>query len=126
MSERSDQLAGLTVKRLDSGYFHVRGFGPCNWAQPPHWPCDEETLRAHAFGEACEDFVQACLIECARLTGDTSEPVEAAADTASRSGGERPLQINPEALRVTQEQRCRRCRQSVSRCQCGMLGADIE
>lgn len=51
----------IFVKRLDSGYFHIRGEGPCNWAQPPSWPCDEKTLRAHTFGEACEEFVSDAL-----------------------------------------------------------------
>lgn len=51
----------ITVRRLESGYYHVRGQGPCNWAQPPEWPCDEATLRAHTFGEASEDFVRSAL-----------------------------------------------------------------
>lgn len=49
------------VKVLESGYVHIRGLGPCNWAQPPFWPCDEQTLRAHTFGEACESFILAAL-----------------------------------------------------------------
>lgn len=51
----------ITVKRLSSGYFHIRGVGPCNWAQPPAYPCDEETFRAHAFEEAGEAFISAAL-----------------------------------------------------------------
>lgn len=51
-----------SVRRLSSGYWHIRGEGPCNWAQPPEWPCDEATLRAHTFGEACEDFIRAALV----------------------------------------------------------------
>lgn len=51
----------ITVTRLDSGYVHLRGRGPCNWAQPPHWPCDEATLRAHAFPQASEAFIRAAL-----------------------------------------------------------------
>lgn len=46
----------VTVKRLSSGFFHIRGRGPCNWSQPPHWPCSEAELRAHAFPEASEEF----------------------------------------------------------------------
>lgn len=62
MSERVDEYRrALTIKQLPSGYVHLRSLGPCNWAQPPHWPCSEEVLREHAFGEACEDFIQACL-----------------------------------------------------------------
>lgn len=48
----------ITVKRLKSGYWHIRGQGPCNWAQPPEWPCSEEALRKHAFPEASERFLQ--------------------------------------------------------------------
>lgn len=51
----------ITVRQLDSGYWHLRGVGPCNWAQTPTWPCDEATLRAHAFPEACEAFIVACM-----------------------------------------------------------------
>lgn len=51
----------INIRQLDSGYYHVRGYGPCNWAQPPCWPCSEETLRAHAFPEASEEFIQAAL-----------------------------------------------------------------
>jgi len=48
----------ITVRRLDSGYWHLRGRGPCNWAQPPVWPCDEKTLRQHAFAQASEEFIR--------------------------------------------------------------------
>ena len=51
----------IAVQRLSSGYWHIRGEGPCNFAQPPHWPCDEETLRAHTFHEASEGFIQAAI-----------------------------------------------------------------
>lgn len=51
----------VTVQRLDSGYYHIRGVGPCNWAQPAAWPCDEATLRAAAHPEASEAFIQAAL-----------------------------------------------------------------
>jgi hypothetical protein len=49
---------GITVRRLSSGYYHVRGRGPCNWSQPPRWPCSEEELREHAFPEAGEEFLR--------------------------------------------------------------------
>lgn len=52
----------LTIRRLDSGYWHVRGRGPCNWTQPPVWPCDAETLRAYAHPEASEAFLHAAAI----------------------------------------------------------------
>lgn len=51
----------ITVKRLSSGYWLVRGRGFCEWAQPPHWPCDEDTLRKHAFPQASEAFIRAAL-----------------------------------------------------------------
>lgn len=49
--------ATIAVRKLESGYFHVRGRGPCEWAQPPCWPCDEATLRQHSFPEASERFI---------------------------------------------------------------------
>ena len=51
----------VSVRRLSSGYWHLRGQGPCSWAQPPSWPCSERVLREHAFGEASEEFIQSCL-----------------------------------------------------------------
>lgn len=51
----------IEADRLENGYYHIRGEGPCNWAQPPEWPCSEEMLRAHAFPEACEEFIRAAL-----------------------------------------------------------------
>ena len=59
----------ITVKRLPSGYYHIRGDGPCNWAQPPSWPCDEQMLRASAFPQASETFIEAALVEAARSEG---------------------------------------------------------
>lgn len=49
----------ISVKKLESGYYHIRGEGPCNWAQPNAWPCSEEMLRRSAFPEASEAFVRA-------------------------------------------------------------------
>jgi len=51
----------ITVTRLSSGYYLVRGDGPCEWAQPPSWPCDETTLLAHTFPEASAEFFNAAL-----------------------------------------------------------------
>lgn len=48
----------IDVKVLPSGYYHIRGDGPCNWAQPPYWPCSIEVLRAHAFPEASDGFLR--------------------------------------------------------------------
>jgi hypothetical protein len=58
----------IRVQRLSSGYYHVRGRGPCNWAQPPWWPCDEKTLRDHAFPGASEEFIRSA-VRLARITG---------------------------------------------------------
>lgn len=56
----------ITVKRLESGYWIIRGAyecsGVCNWAQPPHWPCSEQVLREHAFPEASEQFIRAAMM----------------------------------------------------------------
>lgn len=60
----------VTVKRLDSGYFHLRGTGPCNWAQPIAWPCSDEELEEGFFYEAGEPFRRAVRAENARLRGD--------------------------------------------------------
>ena len=46
----------LHIKRLSSGYYHISGDGPCEWAQPPTWPCDETTLLAHTFPQASAEF----------------------------------------------------------------------
>jgi len=48
----------IKITRLPGGWWHVRGRGPCNWAQPPEWPCSEAMLRAHAFPEAGEAFLK--------------------------------------------------------------------
>ena len=57
----------ITAKRLPSGYWHIRGEGPCNWAQPPAWPCSAQTLKDHAFQQASLEFLAAALIEADRL-----------------------------------------------------------
>ena len=48
----------ITIKRLPSGYYHIRGKGMCNWAQPAQLPCTEDVLRASAFPEASEEFIR--------------------------------------------------------------------
>lgn len=50
-----------TVTKLPSGFYHVRGHGPCNWAQPPNWPCSENDLREYAFPQASEEFFQSAM-----------------------------------------------------------------
>lgn len=52
----------IQVKRLESGWWHIRGRGPCNWAQVPNWPCDEGLLRDGAFPEASEEFIRTALL----------------------------------------------------------------
>lgn len=52
----------MIAHQLSSGYWHLRGKGSCNWAQPPYWPCSEEVLRLHAFPEASEEFLRECVI----------------------------------------------------------------
>jgi hypothetical protein len=51
----------LSVKKLESGYFHIRGIGTCNWAQVPYLPCSEQILRRCAFHEAGKEFIEECL-----------------------------------------------------------------
>jgi hypothetical protein len=51
----------MKMDKLDSGFWYIRGDGPCEWAQPPTWPCDEKTLREHTFSEASEKFIKECL-----------------------------------------------------------------
>jgi hypothetical protein len=57
----------VTVKRLSSGYWHLRGTGPCNWAQPERWPINESDLEASFFAEAGEPFRRAVRAENERL-----------------------------------------------------------
>ena len=49
----------IKISKLSTGYVHIRGQGPCNWTQPPHWPCTEQEIREHAFPEASENFLRA-------------------------------------------------------------------
>jgi hypothetical protein len=63
----------ITAKRLESGFWIIRGDGPCEWSQPPRWPCDEQMLRDHAFPEASEAFF-AEAIRAANPTTGRQEP----------------------------------------------------
>lgn len=56
----------LDIQKLSSGYIRLQGNGPCNWAQVPYWPCDEDTIRAGAFPEASEDFIDAAVLAASR------------------------------------------------------------
>ena len=61
MSENAQIGPKVRIKTLDSGYIRLQGNGPCNWVQVPYWPCDEKTIREHAFPEASETFIQEIL-----------------------------------------------------------------
>jgi hypothetical protein len=63
----------ISVTQLPTGFYHVRGDGPCEWAQPPSWPCSEETLRQHAFPEASDQFIRTALAVAISLAKATSE-----------------------------------------------------
>ena len=56
----------ITIRRLDSGYYHIRGEGPCNWSQPPCLTDWREDIRKHAHPEAGDEFIQAA-IEVVRI-----------------------------------------------------------
>lgn len=60
----------LEVRQLPSGYWHVRGQGVVNYAQPPSWPCSEEMLRASAHPEASETFIAAAVAAANAMEGD--------------------------------------------------------
>ena len=51
----------ITARELSSGFWFIEGDGPCEWAQPPSWPCDEATLRAHCHPAASELFIRDAL-----------------------------------------------------------------
>ena len=51
----------IRIKKLSSGYFHIRGQGPCNWAQPARWPCGEKEFRESCFPQASEEFILSAL-----------------------------------------------------------------
>ena len=59
LTSTGGRVMEIKISKLSSGYWHIRGDGPCNWAQPPHWPCSMDEVRANAFPEACEQFFQA-------------------------------------------------------------------
>lgn len=59
----------LKITKLSTGFYHIQGVGPANWSQPPVWPCDEKTLRDHAFPEASEAFLREASEERSFLEG---------------------------------------------------------
>ena len=50
----------IKIKRLPTGYFHIRGEGPGNWAQVKNWPCTEDELAAGNF-QGNEDFLNSVI-----------------------------------------------------------------
>lgn len=51
----------ISIKRLPTGWWHLRGKGPGNWVQLPAWPLNEELIRHYAFDEAGEPFLRAAV-----------------------------------------------------------------
>ena len=50
----------IKIKRLPSGYYHIRGEGVCNWAQVERWPCTIEELEIGNFMR-CEEFIDSVM-----------------------------------------------------------------
>jgi hypothetical protein len=46
----------LRIKRLSTGAWHVRGNGPCEWAQFASWPPSDADLVTGVFPEASQKF----------------------------------------------------------------------
>ena len=113
----------ITVKRTPSGWYHVRGQGPCEWAQPPEWPCNEEMLREHAFPEASDIFIREALraAEAIMKITDAMSIIESAAGFSDETtpAGEAWLVIVKEIERLQvimdglppelHKRRCRDC-----------------
>lgn len=57
----------IVIKRLSSGYWHIRGVGPCNWAQAERLPETLDTMRASAFPEASETFIREAVAAVQRV-----------------------------------------------------------
>jgi hypothetical protein len=57
------QSISISIRRLTSGYYRLKGRRSCDWSQVPSWPCSEEVLREGAFPGASEAFFQACMEE---------------------------------------------------------------
>ena len=62
----------IFIEKLSTGYTFLGSSGICNWAQVPTWPCSEEELRASAFPEASEEFIQACIKLSSSLSSQES------------------------------------------------------
>jgi hypothetical protein len=73
---RTWDFTEVRVRQLDSGYWHLRGPGPCNWAQPQRWPCLPDDLEKSFFGEAGEGFRACVRAENDRLLRSSRETAE--------------------------------------------------
>lgn len=49
-------MSELSIKRLSSGYFHVRGRGPCEWGQYETWPPTNSDINDGTFVLASDRF----------------------------------------------------------------------
>ncbi len=63
----------ITTTRLPTGWWHIRGTGPCNWSQVPFWPCDQECIKRNAFPEASEEFIKSATTTAIAKYEETSE-----------------------------------------------------
>lgn len=61
MANYEEDNMEIIIKRISSGYFIIKGNGPCEWAQVEKWPCTENELRKGAFHEASEVFIKNAL-----------------------------------------------------------------
>ena len=50
----------ITIEKLPSGYYHIRGEGPCNWAQVENLPCSKDDLMAGNF-QGGDEFINHAL-----------------------------------------------------------------
>ena len=48
----------ISIKKLNTGWYHIKGVGPANWTQPPTWPASEDAIRQNAFPQASETFLK--------------------------------------------------------------------
>jgi hypothetical protein len=58
MTETFQGAMPIVARRLLSGWFHLRGVGPCNWAQINSWDA-WQVEGDGAFCEASDDFRRA-------------------------------------------------------------------
>ena len=67
----AQQPPELLAQPLTEPNWYITGVGPCNWAQPPTWPCaDEDVLSASIFPEAGFEFRCALTQENDKLQKD--------------------------------------------------------